>query len=123
DNIHAGAVPGDHTAAREGVDGARANRRILGEDAVGVASVLDDFVFTLALCGENLEPRTLDDGALDVHVAEVVVRDQNRALGFCVLLCLHWVLLRSTRRIWTVSSVEIRRTISPSRKNTHASGW
>src|SRR5215469_310199 len=91
DNIHAGAVPGDHTAARERVDRARANRRILGEDAVGIASVLDDFVFTLALRGENLEPRTFDDGALDVHVAEVVVRDKNRALGFCGLLCLHWV--------------------------------
>src|SRR6516225_3290612 len=91
DNIRAGAVPGDHTAAREGVDGARANRRILGEDAVGIASLLDDFVFTLALRGENLEPRTLDDGALDIHVAEVVVRDQNRALRFCILLYFHWV--------------------------------
>src|SRR5262245_38929168 len=39
DNIHAGAVPGDDTAAREGVDGARTNGRLLGKDAVGLASV------------------------------------------------------------------------------------
>jgi hypothetical protein len=71
---------------------ARVNRRILGKDAVDVASVLDDFVLILALRGDKLEPRALDGGLLDAHVAEVVVGDQNRALGFGILLRFHGVV-------------------------------
>ena len=58
---------------------ARANGRVLGKDTDSVASVLNDFAFVLALRGDELESRLLDDRALDVHVAEIVGRDQDRA--------------------------------------------
>src|SRR5262245_36571678 len=107
DDIHAGAVAGNHTAARECIDGARANWRILGQDAIGFASVLDDLVFTLALRRDKLETRPLGDSALDPHVAEIVVCDQDRALGLCTRICLHGCFLCSPRRRPASVAVEI----------------
>lgn len=55
--------------------------RVLGQDAVGVPAFLDHLVLALALRGDEPESGVLDDGALDVHVAEVVIGDQDRAVG------------------------------------------
>ena len=77
DDVDAGAVARDDAAAREGVDGLRADARVLRDDRVGVAAALDDLVLALALRGDQREAGLLDDRALDVDVAEVVVGDED----------------------------------------------
>src|SRR5262245_15786100 len=80
DYIDASTIACNHTAARHCIDHTRADGRILSKDAVNVLSVLDDFVFALTLRVDELETCPFDDCVLDVYVAEIVVRDQNRPL-------------------------------------------
>lgn len=81
DDIHAGAVAGDHPAAGQRADGARPHPCVLGEDAAGLSAHLDHLVLALALRRKELESGALDDCAFDIHIAEVVIRYQDRFAG------------------------------------------
>src|SRR5262249_33891858 len=75
--VGARAGAGDDPAMLERFDGARADGRVLTEDAVRVVRGGDDIVLALALRLGELEPRTFDDRAFDVDLAEVVVEDHD----------------------------------------------
>src|SRR5215467_14274335 len=80
DDVDTSSVAGDHTAACKSVDGSRTNGGVLSKYAISVASLLNDFIFSFTLRGDELKPGPFDDLAFDVYVAEVVVRDQYRLL-------------------------------------------
>jgi hypothetical protein len=71
DDVHSGAVAGNDAAAPECVDGSGADRGVLGDHPVRVASLFDNFVFVLPLRRHELEPGSLEDPALDVHRCRV----------------------------------------------------
>ena len=77
DDVDAGAVAGDDAAAPEGLDRPSADARVLRDDGVGVAPLVDDLVLALALRRYQREPGLLDDRALHVDVAEVLVGNED----------------------------------------------
>src|SRR5215831_11324639 len=95
DDVDTGSVAGDHTEACKRINGSRANGGVLSKYAVSIASLLNDFVFSFTLRGDELKSGSFDDPALDVYVAKVVVGDQYRLLWLCGFVCLHTVLLAS----------------------------
>src|SRR5262245_10159268 len=80
DNIDASTIACNHATARHCIDNTRADARVLSKDTVNIASFRDDFVFALTLRVDEFEARPLNDCTLDVHVAEIVVGDQDRPL-------------------------------------------
>src|SRR5262245_6770227 len=77
DDVHSNAVASDDATAIEVIDRFFPDLGILSDDRVGIRGCRNDVVLTLALCGHQFEARPADDGALDLHVAEIVVRNHD----------------------------------------------
>src|SRR5262249_4302221 len=95
DDVDTGSIAGNHPAACKRINGSRTNGGVLSKYSIGIASLLDDFIFSFALRGDKLKPRLFDNPPLDVYVAKVVVCDQYCLLLVCGFVWLHMALLVS----------------------------
>ena len=75
--VIADAIAGDDPELRTVFDDPARTGGILDDDPVGIPAGLDDLILIVALAGDELMPRALDDAALLVEIFIQIIGDNN----------------------------------------------